>query len=239
MNLSSPAAWTHVVYVGIFWLVAISSPLHAQNWSIRLGTNVSTYQFTNSVGGSLESLRPSSGRHLEISYQKILLDTSKLLLKTNRSAVYFTNHSTQAKLISMLRVGVQLSADQFNTSGNVNSSQIAYQTDFIGVGLHGGMQIPFSKKTSLEVQGKLQGQLLIDGVQTIDTQFLDLQNDSQFNGLQTLAGYVVQLNHRINSYTGILLGFQSMKSIGVSAVNNTTLAFQPNTFFVGIRLFTN
>lgn len=239
MNLYSPAAWTHVVYVCLLWLFAISPPLHAQNWSIHVGTNLTKYQFTNSEGKTLDALRPSSGRHLEIGYQKVLLDTSKLLLKTNKSAVYFTTHQTQAKLLSMLRLGVQLSSDQYNAAGNAGINQFTYHTEYVGIGLHAGFQLPISKKTSLEVLGKLNGQYLIQGTQRLDTQLLDLRTDSQFNGLQVLAGYVVQLNYRINSMAGLHLGFQSMQSMGVSEVNGTLLAFQPATVFVGIRLFPN
>lgn len=239
MNLSSPATWTHVVSVGIIWLVAISPPLHAQNWSIQSGTNITQYQFITSSGTKLASLRPSPGRHLALSYQKVLLDTSKLLLKSNQSAVYFTNHRTQAKILSILRLGIQLSSDQYNAAGNIGTNQFNYQTEYVGLGLHVGFQLPISKKTSLEVLGKLNGQSFIQGTQRLDTQLLDLRTDSQFNGLQILAGYVVQLNYRINSMAGLQLGFQSMQSIGVSAVNNTILAFQPATVFIGIRLFPN
>lgn len=239
MNLSSPATWTHVVSVGIIWLFAITPPLHAQNWSIQLGTNNTHYQFTNSLGTQVSSLRPSPGRHLELSYQKVLLDTSKLLLKSNRSALYFTNHSTQAKLVSMLRLGFQLSSEQLNASGNAGISQFAYQTEFAGIGIQAGLQIPIRKKLSVEVAGKLNSQYLIQGTQRIDSQQFDLLQDQQFNGLQLSAGYVTQVNYRINTLAALHLGFQSLKSIGVSAVNSTELAFQPATVFIGIRLFPN
>lgn len=239
MNLSSPAAWTHVVSVGIFWLFATSSPLVAQNWSIHSGSNLTQYQFTNSSGAQLASLRASTGRNLEVSYQKVLLDTSKLLLKTNGAAVYFTNHNTQAKLLSMLRLGIQASSDQFNTYGSAGISQFSYQTEFVGVGIQGGIQLPISKKISLEAMGKANAYYLIQGNQIIDIQNLDLSKDAQFNGLQVLAGYLVQFNYRINSFVGLHLGYQSMQSMGVSTVNNTQLAFKPQSAFVGIRLFPN
>jgi hypothetical protein len=239
MNLSSPATWTHVVSVGIIWLFAISPPLHAQNWSIQTGTNITQYQFATSSGSKLSSLRPSPGRNLAFSYQKVLLDTSKLLLKTNQSAVYFANHSIQAKLLSMLRLGVQVSSEQFNASGNVGISQFAYQTEFIGIGIQGGLQLPIGKKLSIEVAGKLNSQYLVQGAQRIDSQQFDLKKDAQFNGVQLLAGYVSQLNYRINTLAALHIGFQSLKSIGVSPVNSTELAFQPATVFVGIRLFPN
>ena len=239
MNLPSPATWTHVVSVGIIWLFAITPPLHAQNWSIQLGTNNTHYQFTNSLGTQVSSLQPSPGRHLALSYQKVLLDTSKLLLKSNRSSLYFTNHSTQAKLVSMLRLGFQLSSEQLNASGNAGISQFAYQTEFAGIGIQAGLQIPIRKKLSVEVAGKLNSQYLIQGTQRIDSQQFDLLQDPQFNGLQLSAGYVTQVNYRINTLAALHLGFQSLKSIGVSAVNSTELAFQPATVFVGIRLFPN
>ncbi len=239
MNLPSPATWTHVVYVGLFWLFAISPPLFAQNWTIQTGSNITQYQFTNSSGTQLASIRPSSGRHLEIGYQKILLDTSKLLLKTNGAAVYFANHSRQAKLLSMLRLGINVSSNQFNALGNIGISQFAYQTEFVGIGLQGGFQLPFGKKIALEAMGKMNGHSLMQGNQVIDTQNLDLTKDAQFNGLQVLAGYLIQFNYRINSIVGLHLGYQSMQSIGVSAVNNTQLTFKPQSAFVGIRLFPN
>jgi hypothetical protein len=138
----------------------------------------------------------------------------------------------------MFRFGGQLTSDQFNATGNAGINQFTYQTEYVGLGLHAGLQIPVSKKTSLEALGKINGQLLIQGTQSI-TQNLDLSKDPQFNGMQILGGYVVQLNHRINSYAGLHLGFQSLQSLGVSPVNSTELAFQPNTIFIGIRLFTN
>ena len=239
MKLPSPATWTHVVFVGIISIFAISPPLHAQNWSIQSGINITHYQFTTSSGTQLASLRPSPGRNIALSYQKVLLDTSKLLLKTNRSAVYFANHSTQAKLVSMLRLGFQLSSEQLNTSGSASISQFAYQTEFAGIGIQAGLQIPIRKKLSIEVAGKLNSQYLIQGTQRIDSQQFDLQQDPQFNGIQVLAGYLGQVNYRINTYAALHLGFQSLKSIGVSPVNSTKLAFQPATVFVGIRLFPN
>jgi hypothetical protein len=239
MKLPSPATWTHVVSVGIIWIFAISPPLHAQNWSIQSGINTTSYQFTTSSGTQLAALRPSPGRYSALSYQKVLLDTAKLLLKTNRSAVYFANHSTQAKLVSMLRLGFQLSSEQLNTSGSASISQFAYQTEFAGIGIQAGLQIPIRKKLSIEVAGKLNSQYLIQGTQRIDSQEFDLLQDPQFNGIQLLAGYVGQVNYRINTYAALHLGFQSLQSIGVSPVNSTELAFQPATVFVGIRLFPN
>ncbi len=239
MNLSSPVTWTHVVYVGLFWLFATSTPLVAQNWSIHTGSNLTQYHFTTSNGAQLASLRASAGRQLEISYQKVLLDTSKLLLKTNGAAVYFANHSTQAKLLSMLRLGIQASSDQFNAYGIAGISQFSYQTEFVGVGIQGGIQLPISKKISVEAMGKANAYSLIQGNQVIDIQNLDLRKDAQFNGIQVLGGYLIQVNYRINSFVGLHLGYQSLQSLGVSAVNNTQLAFQPQSAFVGLRLFPN
>ena len=87
--------------------------------------------------------------------------------------------------------------------------------------------------------GKANAYSLIQGNQVIDIQNLDLRKDAQFNGIQVLGGYLIQVNYRINSFVGLHLGYQSLQSLGVSAVNNTQLAFQPQSAFVGLRLFPN
>ena len=68
--------------ISLFFLI-ISYAATAQQWSIQAGTNLTSFDFKNNAGNTLTGIKAGSGNIYSIQYQRKLVDTSALLLKSS------------------------------------------------------------------------------------------------------------------------------------------------------------
>jgi hypothetical protein len=172
-----------------------------------MGSNITSYVFTNSAGANPSFLRPASGLHLSLS--------------------------RESKLSKSFLVDYGINYNQFNNVGDVQNIPFSYATDFIGI--HGGVGPRLSLGKGIALVSKLQvaASTLVNGNQFLLNRYVDLSSDSQFSSLRTMYGYSFELSKQINPQVGVFAKYQHLDSYNFGS---STLNFIPSTFSLGISL---
>ena len=139
---------------------------NAQHWKWDIGLNSTEYQFKSTTGKELDYLKPGGGMHASFRYNKELVDTTDLISKFSKTAIFFGNHQTLAKVVSMFRYEVGVHLNQFNATGDIQNILLNYQTNYVGLSASFGPEVKIYKGFSIAIQGNVTGQKLFTGVQT-------------------------------------------------------------------------
>jgi len=186
-------------------LVSISS--FAQSYKFSVGSNITSYVFTNSAGSNPSFLRPSSGLHLSLS--------------------------RESKLSKSFLVDYGINYNQFNNVGDVQNIPFSYATDFIGLGAGIGPRLSLGKGIALVSKLQVAASTMVNGNQFLLNRYVDLSGDSQFSSLRTMYGYSFELSKQINPQIGVFAKYQHLDSYNFGS---STLNFIPSTFSLGISL---
>lgn len=192
----------------------------AQAWNVQVGSTISDYNFINSAGIKLITLKPVSGIHFQSGYQHIVVDSSGRL-QTN-------------SLTSIFTYGIHLNYNQFNAMGTKGINLFTYQTDLLGIELNGGLIIPLFSGFSVKGLFHISANKLVHGYQMVNNDYYDLKEVDQFNGAHILSGYSLKLAKSVNPFIQIYAGYGESQSIFLKPFNGTTLSFEPKYFLIGI-----
>ena len=193
--------------LGIIFLFFLTTSSFAQTYKLAVGSNITSYVFTNSTGSNPSFLKPASGLHLALSRES---SVSKVFL---------------------LDFGIHY--NQFNNVGDVQNIPFSYATDFIG--LQGGLGPRLKLGKGLMLISKLNASVskLVNGNQFLMNQYVDLSGDKQFNSLRTMLGYSFELSKQVNPQVGVFVKYQYSDSYNFGS---STLNFIPSTFSLGLSL---
>jgi len=186
-------------------LVSISSL--AQSYKFSVGSNITSYVFTNSAGVNPSFLRPASGLHLSLS--------------------------RESKLSKSFLVDYGINYNQFNNVGDVQNIPFSYATDFIGLGAGIGPRLSLGKGIALVSKLQVAASTMVNGNQFLLNHYVDLSSDSQFSSLRTMYGYSFELSKQINPQIGAFAKYQHLDSYNFGS---STLNFIPSTFSIGLSL---
>lgn len=208
----------------------------AQNYSLSIGSNFSQFNFLNSDGIPIDFMKRGSGTHFQIGADYRLLDTTKFSTQSTDQAIYFGQHKRLATLMSVLKFNISMESNQYNAVGDVQNIDFNYQTNFVGLSLGFGFQIPLRAGFSLAVQGRISGQKIVQGNQQISTKYYDLTTNPQFSPIQVMLGYMVELQKKIGEKLGAFVTYQQMRTNHPANLGSTTLNFQPSSISFGIKI---
>jgi len=194
-HLFAPAIGRNLGIALLVLLIGLSRG-YAQEWTFQAGINVTTFSFQNSNGQTLNGIKPGSGNSIGIQYHRNWVDTSALLLKSNPAAIYVNQHPILGKLLSRFQWGLGIQLNQYNAVGDAVNTAYSYQTNYVGISPSLGYKQKVYKGLSLQGVGIIQVNRLIQGNQWVNNQFIDLQNDPQFNGIQALTGFQIGLSQK-------------------------------------------
>lgn len=186
-------------------LVSISSL--AQSYKFSVGSNITSYVFTNSSGANPSFLRPASGLHLSLS--------------------------RESKLSKSFLVDYGITYNQFNNVGDVQNIPFSYATDFIGLGAGIGPRLSLGKGIALVAKANVAASTMVNGNQFLLNHYVDLSGDSQFSSLRTMIGYSFDLSKQISPQVGVFAKYQHLDSYNFGS---STLNFIPSTFSIGLSL---
>jgi hypothetical protein len=191
----------------ILLLLLIGFSSFAQSYKFSVGSNITSYVFTNSAGTNPSFLRPASGLHLSLS--------------------------RESKLSKSFLVDYGINYNQFNNVGDVQNIPFSYATDFIGV--HGGVgpRLSLGKGIALVAKAAASASTMVNGNQFLLNHYVDLSGDSQFSSLRTMIGYSFELSKQINPQVGVFAKYQHLDSYNFGS---STLNFIPSTFSIGLSL---
>ena len=188
-------------------LLILSFPAFSQSYKFAVGSNITSFVFTNSAGANPSFLRPSSGLHLSLSREASL----------SKSFLY--------------DFGVNY--NQFNTVGDVQNIPFSYATDFIGLGAGIGPKLSLGKGISFVAKANATVSTMVNGNQFLLNRYVDLADDDQFNSLRTMYGYSFELHKQISPQVGVFVKYQHLDSYNFGS---STLNFIPSTFSIGLSL---
>ncbi|MHA8083669.1 hypothetical protein ACST14_09615 [Aquirufa sp. A-Brett2-15D] len=186
-------------------LVSISS--FAQSYKFSVGSNITSFVFTNSAGSNPSFLRPASGLHLSLS--------------------------RESKLSKSFLVDYGINYNQFNNVGDVQNIPFSYATDFIGIHAGIGPRLSLGKGIALVAKVSATASTMVNGNQFLLNRYVDLSSDDQFNSIRTMYGYSFELSKQINPQIGVFAKYQHLDSYNFGS---STLNFIPSTFSIGLSL---
>jgi len=191
----------------ILLLLLIGFSSLAQSYKLEVGSNITSFVFTNSAGSNPSFLRPSSGLHLSLS--------------------------RESKLSKSFLVDYGINYNQFNNVGDVQNIPFSYATDFIGIQAGIGPRISLGKGIALVSKLQVAASTMVNGNQFLLNRYVDLSSDNQFSSLRTMYGYSFELSKQINPQLGVFAKYQHLDSYNFGS---STLNFIPSTFSLGISL---
>jgi len=191
----------------ILLLLLIGFSSLAQSYKLEVGSNITSYVFTNSAGSNPSFLRPASGLHLSLS--------------------------RESKLSKSFLVDYGINYNQFNNVGDVQNIPFSYATDFIGLGAGIGPRLSLGKGIALVSKLQVAASTMVNGNQFLLNRYVDLSSDSQFSSLRTMYGYSFEISKQINPQIGVFAKYQHLDSYNFGS---STLNFIPSTFSIGISL---
>ena len=191
----------------ILLLVILSFPAVSQTYKFSIGSNITSFVFTNSAGANPSFLRPASGLHASLSRESSL----------SKNFLY--------------DFGIHY--NQFNNVGDVQNIPFSYASDFIGLGAGIGPRLNLGKGITLVTKANASVAKMINGNQFLLNHYVDLAEDDQFNSLRTMYGYSFELSKQINPQVGVFIKYQHLDSYNFGS---STLNFIPSTFSLGLSL---
>ncbi|MFM6913364.1 MAG: hypothetical protein ACKOUQ_00470 [Aquirufa sp.] len=191
----------------ILLLLILSFPAISQTYKFAVGSNITSYVFTNSAGANPSFLRPSSGLHLSLSREASL----------SKSFLY----------------DFGVSYNQFNNVGDVQNIPFSYATDFIGLNAGIGPRLSLGKGITFIAKANASISKMVNGNQFLLNHYVDLSGDDQFNSMRTMYGYSFELSKQISPQVGVFVKYQHLDSYNFGS---STLNFIPSTFSLGLSL---
>ena len=191
----------------IILLLLVSMSSFAQSYKFSVGSNITSFVFTNSSGSNPFFLRPASGLHMSLSRESAV---SKSFL---------------------LDFGINY--NQFNNVGDIQNIPFSYATDFIGIHAGIGPRLSLGKGIALVAKANVAATTMVNGNQFLLNRYVDLSSDDQFNSIRTMYGYSFELSKQINPQVGVFAKYQHLDSYNFGS---STLNFIPSTFSIGLSL---
>jgi hypothetical protein len=191
----------------ILLLLILSFPAFSQSYKFSVGSNITSFVFTNSAGANPSFLRPSSGLHLSLSREASLSKTFLYDLGVNYN--------------------------QFNNVGDVQNIPFSYATDFIGLNAGIGPRLSLGKGITFIAKANATVSTMVNGNQFLLNRYVDLSGDDQFNSMRTMYGYSFELTKQISPQVGVLVKYQHLDSYNFGS---STLNYIPSTFSLGLSL---
>jgi hypothetical protein len=191
----------------ILLLLLIGFSSLAQSYKLEVGSNITSFVFTNSAGTNPSFLRPASGLHLSLS--------------------------RESKLSKSFLVDYGINYNQFNNVGDVQNIPFSYATDFIGFQAGIGPRLSLGKGIALVAKVSASASTMVNGNQFLLNRYVDLSSDNQFSSLRTMYGYSFELSKQINPQLGVFAKYQHLDSYNFGS---STLNFIPSTFSIGLSL---
>jgi hypothetical protein len=191
----------------ILLLLILSFPGIAQSYKIAVGSNITTYVFTNSAGVTPSFLRPATGLHFSLSREN----------KLSKNFVY----------------DLGIAYNQFNNIGDTQKIPFSYSADFIGLSAGLGIKLPLGKGYVFIPKINVAASKLVNGHQFLLNRYIDLTGDDQFNSLKSQFGYSVEINKKVIPNISVFAKFQHLDNFDFG---NSTISFIPSTFSIGLSI---
>jgi len=224
----------------VAFLVLIGQQIQAQHWKWTVGLNSTNYQYKSSTGDAIDYFKPFGGLHASFRYNKELVDTTDLISKFSKTAIFFGNHQKLAKIASMFRYELGVNINQFNATGDIQNIILNYQTNFVGLHAAFGPEVKLYKGFSIAIQGNLGAQKLFSGVQTQISNSrninYNLADNENFSPIHVMLGYNVEIHKLLTDKTSVFISYQKSSTMHGWTEGKPSLNFAPTSLSIGLKI---
>lgn len=147
-------------------------------------------------------------------------------------------HNILAKSLHVFKYELGVCMNQFNAVGDTQGNTFSYETNFTGINLGVGPEIPLPFGTSLSLQGRLSILKLINGTQMINGQYFALENVEMFKSMKMLLGFSAELIKKVNNGVWGFVSFNQMRTFSSNKIGGQTLQINPTIVSLGIKIKT-
>ena len=217
-------------------VLLLSHSLTAQHWKWDMGLNNTVYDFKSSTGIANDYMKPVGGVHIGFAYNKELIDTTELISKFSKTAIFFGNHQKLAKITSYFRYEIGLGINQFNSVGDIQNIALNYQTNFVGLTLGFGPEVKIYKGFSLALRGQVGVHKMLAGTQQINNRYYSLADNEMFSPLQVFPGYSVELHKSLSDKISAYVHYSTSSTMRSWSAGKATLNFVPTTLSIGLKI---
>jgi hypothetical protein len=217
-------------------LVCFSFSTQAQHWKWEAGLTNTNYSFQTSTGQQTNFMKPNGGVHFGFAFNKEIIDTTALISKFSKSAIFFGNNKILAKVVSFFRYEAGLNLTQLNAVGDVQNRQLSYQTSFAGLHLAFGPEVKIYRGFSIALLGKFAPMKMINGTQQRDMNYFSLSQDPSFSKVQLFYGYNISIHKRLAEKTSVYFSYDVMNTVNKAQANKSNLNFEPSIISIGMKI---
>lgn len=221
---------------GLLFICLHATFSQTKNWSIGVGTSITSYDFTTSAGNKVDYLKKGAGNAYTLGYEQALLDTNKLIGQSSSKAIYYLQHKTLAKFLSKMTFGIKAVLNQYNAVGDIQNLAFDYQTNYAGLQFSLGPKIGLGKNWQLLAKGLISGQHILQGNQHVNFSYVDLTNDASFNGIKMFAGYELTLEKQVNNNLSFYLTGSNNQTFKAQESGKANLNFKSTSLLIGIKI---
>ena len=199
-------------FVLIFSVFLISLPSFSQQLFMEMGSTISSFDYENSQGQTLDNLLSKSDTYFGMGYRQVI-NTSKTLFLA--LGVSYNNYGA---------IGSESSVDNF------------FEWDVSYLGMKAGLDYRLFQLRDLSfyLKGSVASEFLIRGNQTINNDVYNLVGEEEFNNNIFFLRAGIGIQYPISNNTAIYAGYSYGKSVLISSGENAEkLKLNAHQFGIG------
>ena len=196
----------------IFSVFLISLPSFSQQLFMEMGSTISSFDYENSQGQTLDNLLSKSDTYFGMGYRQVI-NTSKTLFLA--LGVSYNNYGA---------IGSESSVDNF------------FEWDVSYLGMKAGLDYRLFQLRDLSfyLKGSVASEFLIRGNQTINNDVYNLVGEEEFNNNIFFLRAGIGIQYPISNNTAIYAGYSYGKSVLISSGENAEkLKLNAHQFGIG------
>ena len=193
-------------------VLTINFSCYCQQLYFELGTTVSSFDYQNSQGNSLDNLLSKSKSYYGMGYRQSINDSKSLYLSLGAT---YNNYGA---------IGSESSVDNY------------FEWDVSYLGLKAGLGIKLFELRDLTFLANVSiaSEFLIRGTQTINNDVFNLVGEEEFNNNILFFRGGVEMQYPISRSTAIFVGYNYGKSVLISSGENAEkLKLNAHQFGIG------
>lgn len=182
----------------VYFVFIISISSFSQKIYMEYGSTISSFDYTNSNGNSLNNLLSSSKSYFGVGYRQAINPKRNLFLNLG------------------------MSYNGYGAIGSESTVDNYFEWDVSYLGLKGGLELKFLELRNLTffVNGSVASEFLVRGNQTINNDVYNLVGEEEFNNNIIFLRVGLRMQYPISNTTAIYLGYNYGKSVLISSGEN-------------------
>ena len=199
--------------IGILFILSLNA-VNGQLMFVEIGETISSFDYQNSLGGTLENLQPKNASYLNAGYQ-VQLPGDKMNIVIGGVLTNYGAIASDALL------------DNF------------FEWDITYTGIQTGISYSFARSRAFQffVKPTISLEYLVRGTQTLNNQAFDLRGEDEFSNLLLVPRIAVGMQYPISNKAALFLSYnfgRTYSLVNSSLDDNEKLSINTHNIGIGI-----